>query len=143
MDLAYNHYEPQAQLPQILLGEDGVERHGLVNLLSVVPTLLQDRPSRTNLKKDLMSGTDTDILRQLFTTSLQKALQLTQSTVGQEQSRCTFSITSRASFAHTLTVHDLCTTVLQCLLSLFPLEELAASIAPLLDHEDDGVSASK
>jgi len=125
IDLCLNSLQPKPTLSQVLLKQEkGFPVANVTRLLAVLPSLLASTTLKAKLKYELANGDETAQLRTLFAQALETMLKLTSAAAKHQVMR------------------PLCSKPLESLLGLFPLNELALSIEPLLSHVDQDIQRS-
>jgi len=125
IDLCLDSLQPKPTLSQVLLKQEkGFPVVNVTRLLAVLPSLLESASFKVKLKRELASGQKTAQLRTLFAQALETMLKVTSSASKHQGLR------------------SLCSKALESLLGLFPLNELALSIEPLLSHANQDIQRS-
>jgi U3 small nucleolar RNA-associated protein 10 len=124
IELSLDSLQSKPTISQTLLKqESGYPMTNITRVLAVLPTLLEDSTFRRKLKADLKDESKA-ALRQYFAQALEGMLKLSKA----------------ASKAENL--RPLCSRTLESLLTLFPLNELATSVEPLLSNADQDIRRS-
>lgn len=123
--LCLDSLQPKPVLSKILLSQvQGSPVRNTSRLLAVLPLLLDSSSFRSKLRTDLIDETKAVELRASFASALESMLKLSQ-------------IAKKY-----IELHHSCSVGLEKLLGLFPLNELANSIEPLLSHSDHDIRRS-
>jgi len=124
-NLCFDSLQPKPVLSKILLSQvQGSPVKNTSRLLAVLPLLLDNSSFRGKIHNDLADDEKASELRTSFALALETMLKLSQAAKKHPE------------------LHDSCSVGLEKLLGLFPLNELATSIKPLLSHSDHNVRRS-
>lgn len=125
INLCLDSLQPKPILSKILLSQvQGSPVKNTSRLLAVLPLLLDSSSFRSKIRVDLSDEEKASELRTTFALALETVLKLSQAAKKHPE------------------LHDSCSVGLEKLLGLFPLNELATSIEPLLSHSDDNIRRS-